>query len=79
MRYRTACWVRSDASAAETAREMVKSQPQKLEALIRAWIDEAVRDEVIPSDCRGRSEIVNDLRQTRCTDLDVGATEMAAD
>jgi hypothetical protein len=29
---------------------MAKSQPEKLDALIKAWLDEAIRDEVIPAD-----------------------------
>lgn len=48
----------SEASPAETARDMVKSQPEKLDTLIKAWLDEAVRGEVIAADDRSRIEIV---------------------
>lgn len=80
IRVELTCWARRTNHPAETVRDMVKSQPEKLDTLIKAWLDEAVRGEVIPAGDRGRIEIVGHVGRPWRRDRDkVAGREMAAD
>jgi hypothetical protein len=58
---------------------MRKTQPEKLDTLIRAWIADAIRDDVIPVSQRTRISGVAYTPRRRRTDVATDSSEMAAD
>lgn len=58
---------------------MPKTQPEKLDTLIRAWIADAIRDDVIPAAQRTRISGVAYVPRRRRSDAAADSSEMAAD